>query len=507
MSWITRLKVSGRLMLGFGAMCLLMVLIGAAGFVSSRALRAQLDQIHRVRLPGIASLIEADRDLQQLLVAERSLIFANNQSEEFSAFVEEYQTNLGQSHSRWEKYKALANSADEQAIIPQFEEARAAWEKVSQRVLDGRIADTREGRREALDLTLGEAKTRFEDMRQYIDQLTEINLQAAEKAHHAAQQTARATIFTLLGVVGAGLLLGGFLVWIINRSVAGALRSVIAGLTDSADHLTSSSAQVSTASQALAQGASEEAAAVQETSSSLEQIAGMTKQNAALAGQAKTLMDEAAGIVARVGDHMNSMAGAIEEVTRSSEETSKIIKTIDEIAFQTNLLALNAAVEAARAGEAGKGFAVVAEEVRGLATRAAEAARSSGSLIEGTVAAVRQGNEITHATLEAYKENVEIATKVGGVVEEIAGYSEKQSEGIDSVNTAMGQIDTVTQQSAASAEESAAAAEELNAQAQLLSTFVDKLTDLVGGEDSQHRALDGRAADFDVEPERFRRAA
>ncbi len=281
---------------------------------------------------------------------------------------------------------------------------------------------------------------------------------------------------------GTGIVLEILLLnFLLGRVVIRPIQRVAAALAEGGDQVSSAAGQISSSSQTLAEGASEQAASLEETSSSLEEMSSMTKQNADNSIQAKAMMSEVRKIVGKVDEQMENMVKAIDEITRSSQETGKIIKTIDEIAFQTNLLALNAAVEAARAGEAGAGFAVVADEVRRLALRAAEAARTTGKLIEGTIKAVGHGNELTHQTQEAFKENASISLKVEQLVDEIAAASQEQSQGIGQLNIAVAEMDKVTQQAAANAEESAAAAEELNAQAEQLKNYVADLQQVIGG--------------------------
>jgi methyl-accepting chemotaxis protein len=262
-------------------------------------------------------------------------------------------------------------------------------------------------------------------------------------------------------------------------------RNVIDNLSEGSDQVASASAQVSSASQSLAEGAAEQAASLEEVSSSLEEMASMTKQNADNANQADNLMKEANQVVGKANDSMGELTKSMEEISQASQETSKIIKTIDEIAFQTNLLALNAAVEAARAGEAGAGFAVVADEVRNLAMRAAEAAKNTAGLIEGTVKKVTDGAEIVARTNEAFTDVAKSAEKVGELLGEIAAASNEQAQGIEEVNKAVAEMDKVTQQSAANAEESASASEEMNAQAEQMKGVVGDLTAIIGADGEQ----------------------
>jgi len=288
-------------------------------------------------------------------------------------------------------------------------------------------------------------------------------------------------LYVIIGTVLAVTIGGLFLAYLISRFISRSINRVAHGLTEGAEQVASASAQVSSASQTLAEGASEQAAGIQETSSSIEEMSSMTRKNADNANQANILVTETSRVVEEANQVMKELTQSIGEISTASEETGKIIKTIDEIAFQTNLLALNAAVEAARAGEAGAGFAVVADEVRNLAMRAAEAAKNTADLIEGTVKKVRQGSEILTKTNEVFAKIAGSSKKVQELVAEIAAASQEQAQGIEQINKAVSEMDKVVQKNAASAEESAAAAEEMNAQAETMKGFVNELMTLVSG--------------------------
>ncbi len=279
-------------------------------------------------------------------------------------------------------------------------------------------------------------------------------------------------VFLLLTILG--------FLWF-ARSITLPINRIVSGLGEGSDQVASASNQVSSASQALAEGASEQAASIEESSSSMEEMSAMTRKNSENAEMADGLMQEANQVVTSANKSMEKLTDSMEDISKASEETFKIIKTIDEIAFQTNLLALNAAVEAARAGEAGAGFAVVADEVRNLAMRAAEAAKNTAQLIEGTVKKINDGSELVSITNDEFKQVSQSSAKVGSLIAEISEASKEQSNGIEQVNIAITEMDKVVQQNAANAEESASASEEMHAQAEQLREYVRDLVVLITG--------------------------
>ena len=250
------------------------------------------------------------------------------------------------------------------------------------------------------------------------------------------------------------------------------LNSTIGQIVASSEHVANGADQMSTASQALNQGAMEQSGAVEGLEETMREVSERIQQTAENAQHAREQVGEMGLQLAESNQKMQEMITAMGEINDSSDAIGKIIKTIEDIAFQTNILALNAAVEAVRAGGAGKGFAVVADEVRNLASKSAEASRSTTSLIERSAAAVSQGTQIANITAEQLSGVVDRANGIVGTINGIAADTQIQADAAGQIQTQVNQISSVVQTNSAAAEESAATSEELSNQAGVLKQLV-----------------------------------
>jgi methyl-accepting chemotaxis protein len=243
---------------------------------------------------------------------------------------------------------------------------------------------------------------------------------------------------------------------------------MVSQIRTSADFVSTSANEIQTGTADLSQRTESQASSLEETSSSVEELTQTVNQNADNSKAAVTLAEEANSKATVGGEVVNQAVVAMKEIGAASNKISDIISVIDEIAFQTNLLALNAAVEAARAGEQGRGFAVVAGEVRNLAQRSAGAAKEIKELINDSVQKVAEGTRLVDDSGETLTGIVVSIESVLSLISNISVASQEQATGINHVNTAVSQMDTMTQQNAALVEETSAVSASMNTEARKL---------------------------------------
>ena len=177
--------------------------------------------------------------------------------------------------------------------------------------------------------------------------------------------------------------------------VVGVAQETAQSVTTSAHELASASEEVSlaagqtaTAMSEVTEGAEHQVSALRVVDDALHVM--RTRADAVREGAAevKSLADDierharekraeigrAMGLLGGIRESVEHAAGEVRELTTTADSINRFVAIVSRIAEQTNLLALNAAIEAARAGSAGRGFAVVADEVRKLAEQAQTAA-------------------------------------------------------------------------------------------------------------------------------------
>jgi methyl-accepting chemotaxis protein len=231
-----------------------------------------------------------------------------------------------------------------------------------------------------------------------------------------------------------------------------------------ADSIATGSSQIASGNVDLSARTEQQASSLQETASSMEELTSTVKQNAENSQQASVLSANASEVALKGNHVVSQVVETMGEISASSTKIADITSIIEGIAFQTNILALNAAVEAARAGEQGRGFAVVASEVRSLAQRSSSAAKEIKDLIAESVKKIQDGSARASEAGKTMSEVTQAVARVTDIMGEIAAASFEQSRGIEQVNQAITQMDSVTQQNAALVEQAAAASKSLEGQ-------------------------------------------
>ncbi len=496
---LLNLSVAKRLGGGFAIVTLTFVALLAFVMLAFNQEHVTTNQILVNYVPATSNLYSADRDLQQALVAERTMHATDPASEDFKTLLADHAENVQQARDRVEAFYALIQDEKVNVLMERYRSLRDIWEASTAQVVKLAQSPSPALRVQSQQLSAGDAATHFEAMRHELDLIQDRLEEILKLKQQESDANFATTSLTLMIAVTVGILLAIVLSVVLFRSITNPLQIVskavgqlaegdltfrantdrndefglllramddsvarlgqtVTDILGTADALTNASTQVSATAQSVSQATTEQAASVEEISASVEQMSASVNQNA---DNAKVTD----GMAAKASAQASEGGKAVTQTVDAMRQIAEKIAIIDDIAYQTNLLALNAAIEAGRAGQHGKGFAVVAAEVRKLAERSRIAAQEIGEVAGSNVQLAERAGHLL-------SEMVPAITQTSELVQEIAAASAEQSGGLGQVNSAMSQMSRVTQQNAAASEELAATAEQMSGQAMQLQQMV-----------------------------------
>jgi len=476
----------------------LLIITGALGMQTIRSVASASEALSRHHLPAITLLLNADRDLYQAFVAERSLLSDEN-GQQGDALRKSHAENLQQSYDRVHKYAATQQEPEVQELVTRFEQGFALWKATSLRVVQLAASDPAAARA----LSFGDSETQFGSMREAIDELGNLEEQAANQQGEHADANSRSGLWQQGLVVGLALALCLVLVLAFPSLITRPLQLLLHRIeqiadgdgdlrprleVSSRDELGRLSVAFNRFLDKLQPLIREVGRVTGEVADSARQLSGMAAANDQLIGRehlavdqvstAATQMSAAVNEVARSAQNaaeaaqradeqsregaevVGSTIGSIRALARDVESASERIRTLEHeaqqigavlavikgIADQTNLLALNAAIEAARAGEQGRGFAVVADEVRALAGRTQNSTNDIQQMIERLQQGVHNAVTAMQAGSQQARDSVE---RAAGVDQAIG----RTGESVQRINDMAAQIATACEEQSSVTEE------------------------------------------------------
>jgi methyl-accepting chemotaxis protein-1 (serine sensor receptor) len=497
------LKISTRLSILVGLMCLMMLGIGLMGLSGQSSSNRSLKSVYNDRTVALEQLARVYRFVQLNQTAFARAV-GDARPGQLAKYTQDIAQNTAQINKAWDEYAATEMTTQEAALIKQYLQARDKYLSDAQSKAQAALAAS--DYQEAFFLIHEAMPTLYAPMREALDGLIKIQVDEAKNLFDDASANYVSNRLWASACLVLAVALSSTYAFFLIRNIRSSLQRAqevadyiaqgdlthkavvegageIAVLTQSMSEMRESlvrvvaavrsgSDGVSTASSEIAQGnhdlsarTESQASALEETAASMEELSATVKQNADSARQANQLALNASTVAVKGGEVVSQVVDTMKGISVASQKISDIISVIDGIAFQTNILALNAAVEAARAGEQGRGFAVVASEVRSLAGRSAEAAKEIKTLIGASVERVERGNSLVEQAGVTMTEVVSSIKRVTDIMGEISAASNEQSAGVSQVGEAVQQMDQATQQNAALVEQMAAAASSLKSQA------------------------------------------
>ena len=496
---LRNMNIAPRAFLGFAFIGALMLLLGVFALNQMSKIRAATEDITSASVPSIRALDEFTQLTLRLRVLSYRLL-TNREPDVQQKTLEAFELRNQQIRTAQGIYEKLISSTEERNAYNEYVRLLGQYRQIEERMKSLSRANQVNELRTLLNTELLDNS---EQVNAVLTRLLDINNDDANATNQRAKDQYDMAFDLVVGLLAVATALTLLFAWLLTRSItlpiaqaleaaeevaegnltrpitvdgsdeAGRLLAAMAKmqhkLRDTLQRIAGSATQLASAAEELnavtdesARGLTQQnneieqaATAVNEMTSAVEEVArnavstSEASRNATTsAGDGRDLVQETVSAIERMSTDVQATASLIGDLANESRDIGKVLDVIRGLADQTNLLALNAAIEAARAGEAGRGFAVVADEVRALAHRT----QQSTSEIERMIGSIQTGTE--HA-VDSMRNSTERAESTLNIARG-AGLS------LDTINTAIVEINERNLVIASAAEEQAQVAREVD---------------------------------------------
>ncbi len=496
---LRNMNIAPRAFLGFALIGALMLFLGVFALNQISKIRAATEDITLSSVPSIRALDEFTQLTLRLRVLSYRLL-TNREPDVQQKTLEAFELRNQQIRTAQGIYEKLIEGSEERATYNEYVRLLGQYHQIEERMKSLSRANQVDELRSLLNTEL---LSNSEQVNAVLTRLLDLNNKMALATNQEAEDQYNLAFNLVVGLLVIATALTMLFAWLLTRSItlpisqaleaaeevaegnltrpikvdgndeAGRLLAAMAKMQDklrdtlqriagSATQLASAAEELNAVTDESARGLTQQnneieqaATAVNEMTSAVEEVArnavstSEASRNATTsAGDGRDLVQETVSAIERMSGDVQATATLIGDLANESRDIGKVLDVIRGLADQTNLLALNAAIEAARAGEAGRGFAVVADEVRALAHRT----QQSTSEIERMIGSIQAGTE--HA-VDSMRNSTERAESTLNIAKG-AGMS------LDTINTAIVEINERNLVIASAAEEQAQVAREVD---------------------------------------------